>query len=106
MRLFLLFSSTYTKLSSFIPIYILKVFIEGLVYVLFAWFIIALYIFATVDFNYNNFKGHFLKMSLFLHFSSTYIHQNSSFIYIYILKVFTEGFINIYFARFYMAFYS
>ncbi len=53
MSLFLLFSST--RLSCFIPIYILMVLINGFVYALFAWFIISLYIFTTVDFNYSTY---------------------------------------------------
>ncbi len=46
-------SLTYTKLSSFIHIYILKVFTEGFVHIIYTSFIIALYLLATVDFSYN-----------------------------------------------------
>ncbi len=46
---------TDTKLSSFIPEYILKVFTEGFVDISFGCFFIALYIFVSVDLNYNTF---------------------------------------------------
>ncbi len=44
-------------------------------------------------------------MSLFLHFSSTEIYQFYSFIPIYILKIFTEGFVHISFTMIYIPFY-
>ncbi len=49
-------------------------------------FIIVLYFLLYISITY--FKGSFLKMSLFLHFSSTHIHQLLQFYY----YLYTEGF--------------
>jgi len=52
--------------------------------------LIALYLFVSVDFNFNAYilNCRFLKMRFVLHFSSTYIHQNFQ-LYSYL---YSEGF--------------
>ncbi len=79
----------YIKFYSFIPIYILKVFIEGFVY------IIHLLLVLHVIYMHLQISCRFLKMSFISSSAALTCTKTYSSIPIYILKVFIEGFVDI-----------
>ncbi len=70
------------KSYSFIPLYILKDFTEGFVHISF-----TLFYFNTLSICFSRFRP-FSQNEFFLHFSSTYIHQNLEFY----SSLYSEGF--------------
>ncbi len=84
---------TNNKTYSFIPLYILNVFTEGFVDLSFSSFFIALYLFASITIHI------FLGFLSFISTSAAHTDTKTySFITLYIMNVFTVGFVDIYFS--------